>query len=341
VRDFNARGGVARLAGSTWNLLRPESAYSEPDSMLFENGGRDFTFPHRLPGTADSVARRLSAYPWMDSLTLALALEGVRQQRLGLRGRPDLLSISLSTTDAVGHAFGPDSREIHDQLLRVDLWLGRFLDSLAVLVPRERTVFVLTGDHGIQSLPEYAVMVRHEPAGRISINGYASALEAQLEARFHTEFAVSTDNGWVIADVDALRARGVDVDSLAAALAAEVRRVPGVDRVYTPATLAAAPDTDRAAHLWRRAIPASYGWLICVSARPGYEWSNGGLSDEHGGTSAEDTDVPIVFLGAGIPARHVARTVRTVDIAPTLARLLRVSPTEPLDGVVLSEVVGP
>ena len=341
VRDFNARGGVARLAGTTWNLLLPDSAYAEPDSQIFENGGRDFTFPHRLPGTADSIVRRLSAYPWMDSLTLALAIEGVRQQRLGLRGRPDLLSISLSTTDAIGHAFGPDSREIHDQLLRVDLWLGQFLDSLATLVPRDRTVLVLTGDHGIQALPEYAVLVRHQRAGRLSLNGFVSALEAQLETRFQADFALSTDNGWVTADTDALRSRGMDVDSLAAALAADVQRVPGVDRVYTPATLAAAPDTDRTAHLWRRTIPASYGWLICASTRPGYEWSSGALSDEHGGTNAEDTDVPIVFLGSGIPARHVAHTARTVDIAPTLARLLRVRPTEPLDGVVLPEVVGP
>jgi hypothetical protein len=341
VRDFNARGAASRLAGTTWALLRPESAYAEPDSMSFENGGRDVVFPHPLPGTADSVARHLAAYPWMDSLTLALALEGVRQRGLGRRARPDLLSISLSTTDAIGHAFGPDSREMHDQLLRVDLWLGQFLDSLAVLVPRDRTVFVLTGDHGIQSYPEYTVMVRHRRAGRISIDGHVSALEARLEARFHLPFALAADNGWVTADVDALRARGVDVDSLAAALAAEVRHVPGVAEVYTATTLAAAPDSERAAHLWRRAIPAGYGWLICASAVPGYEWSSGGSDDEHGGTSAEDTDVPLAFLGAHIAARHVARPVRVVDIAPTLARLLLVHPTEPLDGVVLPEVIGP
>ena len=340
VRAFNARGGVARLAGTTWDLLRPDTAYAEPDSMPFENGGQDFVFPHHLPA-ADVIARRITAYPWMDSLTLSLALEGVGQLHLGQRPRPDLLAISLSTTDAVGHAFGPDSREIHDQLLRVDLWLGQFMDSLAQLVPRSRTVFVLTGDHGISSMPEFAVLVRHQKAGRISLAGFASHLEAQLEARYRTAFDVTFDNGLVTADVEALRARGVNVDSIASALAGEVQQVPGVAAVYTPAALVAAPDSVAAAHLWRRLLPPAFGWLICVSTRPGYIWSNGALGAEHGAGNPEDVEVPIAFLGTGIRAQRVARPVRTVDIAPTLARLLMVRPTEPLDGVTLPEVLGP
>ena len=340
VRAFNARGGVARLAGTTWDLLRPDSAYAEPDSMPFENGGQDFVFPHRLPAV-DVIARRIAAYPWMDSLTLSLALEGVGQLHLGRRSHPDLLAISLSTTDAVGHAFGPDSREIHDQLLRVDLWLGQFLDSLAQLVPRSRTILVLTGDHGISSMPEYAVLVRHEKAGRISLAGIASALEARLEARYLTAFDVTFDNGLVTGDVEALRARGMNVDSLSTALAADVQHVPGVATVFTPAALATAPDSVPAAHLWRRLLPAGFGWLICASTRPGYIWSNGALGAEHGAGNPEDVEVPIAFLGAGIRAQHVARPVRSVDIAPTLARLLMVRPTEPVDGAVLPEVLSP
>jgi hypothetical protein len=340
VRAFNDRGGIARLAGTTWDLLRPDSAYAESDSMPYENGGQDFVFPHRLPA-ADVIGRRIAAYPWMDSLTLALALEGVGQLQLGGRPHPDLLSISLSTTDAVGHAYGPDSREMHDQLLRVDLWLGQFMDSLGRLVSPVRTLFVLTGDHGVQSLPEYAVLVRHRKAGRISLAGVARRLEAQLEGRYRADFDVTFDNGLVTGDVEALRARGVNVDSLSTALADDVGHVPGIAAVFTPATLRAAPDSGTAAHLWRRLLPPDFGWLICVSTKPGYIWSNGSLGAEHGAAGPEDVEVPIAFLGAGIPAQLVERPARTVDIAPTLARLLMVRPTEPLDGVVLPEVVGP
>jgi hypothetical protein len=337
VTVFNSGLGLNRIAGSAWSLLLPESAYAEPDSFAFENAGSDFTFPHQLPGP-DQIAARITSYPVMDSLTLAFALTGVEQMGLGKRGNPDLLVVSLSTTDAIGHAFGPDSREIHDQLLHVDRWLGQFFDSLGRLVPGGM-VAVLTGDHGIVSLPEYAVIVRHQRAGRVGMGSFPRDLEAALEARYHVAFDLSLDNGLLSADVDALRARGVNVDSLAAAVAARIESNPGVAQVFTPATLAPAPDTG-AAGLWKRLIPAGYGWLAAASVRSGYVWSSGALGGEHGSANAEDIEVPIAFFGAGVPVRRVDRPARTVDIGPTLAALVGVKPTEPLDGEVLQEVVG-
>src|SRR5258706_213612 len=187
VQAFNRRIDVQQLSTTTWNLLLPDTAYSEPDSMGFENGGADFTFPHRPLTVPGGAARRLNQLPWIDSLTLAFGLEGAQALGLGRRGRPDLLSISLSTTDAVGHAFGPDSREIHDQLLRVDRWLGQFLDSLGRLVPQASIVVVLTGDHGVTSLPEYTVTVGHHPAGRVWLGGVAR--------RFGKKFGIRRGGG--------------------------------------------------------------------------------------------------------------------------------------------------
>src|SRR5262245_47520786 len=129
VQAFDDSIHLERLAGQKWDLLLPADQYPEPDSVWVENSGADFTFPHVLPPAAQ-MAARLQSYPQMDSVTLAFALEGVRRTGIGKRQlvsphagpntMPDLLCISLSTTDAVGHAFGPDSREIHDQVLRVD-----------------------------------------------------------------------------------------------------------------------------------------------------------------------------------------------------------------------------
>src|SRR5690349_19124191 len=106
--------------------------------MPWERRGRDIAFPHVLPPAA-AIDTGLKYYPWADSLTLDFALEGVRRTRLGRRPRPDLLVVSLSATDEVGHDWGPDSREMHDQILRLDRWLGRFLDSLGTMVPSART----------------------------------------------------------------------------------------------------------------------------------------------------------------------------------------------------------
>ena len=339
VREYDARPGIGALAGTSWTLLRPAADYPEPDSEPWEHDGADVAFPHRLPSTDDSIAARIASYPWMDSLTLDFALEGAHRLQLGERAVTDLLVISLSTTDAVGHAYGPDSREIHDQLLRVDHWLGWFFDSLAARVPRDRMVVALTGDHGVTSIPEYTVAVRHRPAGRVSLDDVARRVDVALAARYRVDFNVRFSGGLLFADVPALRARGMNVDSLADAIASEVRRRTGIAHAYTPRSLRSA--SDAAAVRWRRTLPADFPWLVCAAVSPDWVWSNGkSLGADHGQMNAADLNVPIVFMGPGIAPRRIDRPVRTVDIAPTLAAYLGLEPSEALDGVVLREVMG-
>lgn len=322
VEAFNARGSAQRLAGREWGLLLAPSAYAEPDDERYENGGKDVTFPHRLPA-ASEMDRQLPNYPWMDSVTLAFALDGVNALDLGRRRTPDLLLVSLSATDAVGHHYGPDSREIHDHLLRLDRWLGWFLDSLATRVPRAHTLLVLTSDHGVQSFPE-----RMQGKGRVWLGDLAQKGQ-------------SFGSGLLSADTLALHASGVRVDSLADALAATASERRGIARAFTPASLASAAAGDSAAMLWRNTLPRGYGWLIAAVLEPGFVWSTeaAGVA-EHGSTAAEDVTVPIAFVGPGIPRAISHRPVRTVDIAPTVAELLNVRPAERLDGVPLREIVG-
>ncbi len=281
----------------------------------------------------------------MDSLTLAFALDGVRTTALGQRAlhstsaatMPDVLSISLSTTDAVGHAFGPDSREIHDQVLRVDRWLGEFLDALEREVPANRIVYVLTADHGVSPLPEIAV-AKTGRGGRVWLADLATSTRAQLEDRYHTEFGLEFDNGLMYADVGAMRARGISVDSIAHGLVAAGMGRRGVRIGFTPTSLATSSDS--AAIRWRRTLPPSVGFIAAFAADADYIWSNGKSTAEHGTPNAFDLAVPISFMGPGIAAGRYERLVRTVDIAPTLALLIGVTPTEPLDGVALRDIVG-
>lgn len=337
---FDARPGARALAGREWTPLLPDSAYAEADSEPYEHGGKDFTFPHHFPTDSTAMASEVINYPWMDSLTLDVALEGAGQLKLGRSGHTDLLSISLSTTDAVGHPYGPDSKEIHDQVLRVDRWLGWFLDSLTKLVPGDSVVLALTADHGVTPFPD-DLHAQGKPGGRISVKALVARLNSTFARRFAMDFGFAYEAGLIYGDVAALRARGVGVDSLAANVAAEMRALDGVAQVYTPRGLAAAGDPDTNAARWRRQLPADFGWLVAGVAKPGYQWSDGAGSTSHGTTNSEDVRVPIVFWGMGLKPAHVARVVRTVDIGPTLARLAGVEPTERVEGRPLSEVTGP
>jgi hypothetical protein len=330
---WNARRGAAKLAGRSWTLSRPEHEYPEPDSMPYENGGRSFTFPHRFPDDTAAAEGAVGSSPWADSLTIDVALEGVRALQLGRRAGTDLLVVSLSSTDAVGHRYGPDSRELRDHLLRLDGWLGSFLDSLGVLVPAERTVFVLTADHGVQPFPERGA------GGRASLTALLRDTRGMLQRSHGAEFGLEDESGLVLADTVALRAKGVRPDSLASLMARAAERLPGVRQVFTPASLAAAATGDEEGRLWRKAIPGTQPWLIAVSLQPGWQWSDGPGSTGHGTTNREDTHVALAVLRPGVAPARVTRRVTTEDIGPTLAKLAGVRPGEPVTGQVLKEII--
>lgn len=322
---WNSRGGISRLGGSAWNLLLPDSAYPEQDDQPFENGGQRIAFPHALPTDSAELANQVIDYPWMDSLTLDLALEGVRQLSLGQRTRPDLLSISLSSTDAVGHDYGPDSREMHDQLVRLDRWLGWFLDSLAVTVPADRTLIVLTADHGVTPYPEIQ-RAKGKSAGFISLSGLVKDVNARIGGSI-----LKTTSGLIYADTAALRAIKVNPESLATALTARVQKLPHVVDAWSAATLGAPGRTNVGAVRWRRSLPRDFPFLVCAVPEPGYVWADGSGA-EHGSTNHDDVNVIMAFMGKGIPSGSFPDTVRTVDIAPTLAKMLDLKTPKRLDG---------
>lgn len=342
VNAWNSRRGIMKLAGRSWTLALPAKRYAEPDTFAFENRGKDTHFPHLLPTDSAQLAGDITDTPFMDSLTLDLALEGTRQLKLGTRGSPDLLVVSLSATDAIGHAWGPDSREMHDQIVRLDRALGWFLDSLGTMVPSARTVVALTADHGGGSITDYSRDVRHEPAGHVVLSQLLPRWRAEMrvmEQRWRTDFGVNDESGLIAANVAAMRARGLNVDSLSEALARALSARPEVARVFTPRTLAAGSDTDLLVHRWRRQLPPDFGWLAAVVLKPGYIWSSSGMAT-HGTPSQQDATVPIVFMGPGIRARHYDQVIRTTSIGPTLGALIGVTPTEPVDGAVVTEVSG-
>lgn len=334
VTAWNAAFDPDSWPGTKWTPLLPESAYPEPDDQPWEGAGRGTVFPHWL-----AAVEQLIDFPWMDSLTLDIALTGAFELELGRRGGTDLLSIGLSTLDAVGHHFGPYSREVHDMVVRVDRWLGRFMSDLERHVPASRILYVLTSDHGVQPMPEQRIAEGVEDVGRVALAPAMRRVVGPLQEWFQHRFGFEVQNGIVLADTAALRARGVDPRALGSELERELAAIPGVARVWTPQSLAAAPEDDAGARLYRRAIPPSYGWLAAAEVREGWLMSTNEQAT-HGSLVAADRSVPIAFLGAGIPAARSDRRVATVDIAPTVAALIGVRPTEPLDGAILREVVG-
>ena len=343
VKAFNARGLPARNAGRAWDLLLPDVQYQEVDGQLWENGGRNVSFPHALPADSQAAAGGLAGTPFGDEYLLAFALEGVQTLGLGAGAAPDLLSISLSSTDYIGHTFGPNSREIHDQVLRLDRALGVFLDSLYKLRDSNAVVVALSADHGVTPVVEYTTTVEKGRADRVDFDGFARTMDSLLVWRLgpntsgrYVEFA----DGILFMKRRVMEARGVRVDSLVEAWTREVRRSPWVLRADTRRTLAEADTTkDAIARRWRHSLPPDVPVELLVTLKPGSVWA-GQVAAMHGSPHDIDAKVPLIIKGPGIRAGTYRRRAATVDLAPTLAELLQILPLEPLDGRVLTEALG-
>jgi predicted AlkP superfamily pyrophosphatase or phosphodiesterase len=342
VQAFNARKGYASYAGKSWTLLLPADKYVEPDTVWEESGGSDFIFPHPFPADPAGVARGFANYPMMDSLTLAFALQGLQEKQLGAdANRTDLLAVSLSTTDAVGHKYGPDSREIHDQILRLDRYLGAFLDSLFKLRSQQRIVIALTGDHGVSPYPEvHEGRYPNEKAARVDLTPQVLALKTALSTAGVPSAAWSFDEGVLfIKDAAAFVAAKLNADSVVKAFAADVRKVPGVMRVDLFTDMAKAnPAKDKVARRWMHMFDAGGPAKIAVTLTPYSYWASTTYAT-HGMPHDPDANVPVLFWGFGVKAGAYPDEVRTVDMAPTLAAILGIKPTEALDGVVLKKAV--
>lgn len=338
VQAFNARRLPFKAANTAWTLLLPDSAYKEEDNETWENLGRDVVFPHRLPADSARAAGAITGTPAMDSLTLLFALEGFEALKLGRRGT-DLLAVSLSSTDAVGHSFGPDSREVHDQVLRLDRYLAWFLKRLTDRVGKDNVVVVLTADHGVTPLPERARAKTGAAVYRVLLDTLVTAVNRDLDRLAGAGGAprnwLEFDSGMLfLRDNGRFAATGVKTDSILDALTARIMRVQGVARVIKPADLARADTaSDPVARRWLHQLTPDAGVVLTVTPTPGSVWDYPNLPIAmHGQPSDDDAHVPIIFWGKGVRRGAYAGRMNTVDIAPTLSVLLGITPLSLVDG---------
>ena len=338
VRRFNARGEPARNVGRTWTPLLPESEYPEPDSVDVESVGVSYMFPHVLPDDTAQALAWLVGWPWMDDLTISFALHGLEALALGRGGAPEMLVVSLSTTDAIGHRFGPDSREVHDQVLRLDRLLGRFLDSLFVLRDPATVAIALTADHGVGSLPELMARGKVPGAHRVSLEGPLSVAKQRMREAGVDSTAILFDMGILLLRRAAFASAKLSADELVSRVAEDMRDFPGVLRVDAARDLERAPASDYVARRWNHMLPRGSPAELVVTLEPHHAWLT--LPNaRHDSPHDYDTHVPLILHGPWFtPGRH-ERFVRVVDLAPTLARVLGVRPSEPIDGVVLDEAL--
>ncbi len=337
VRRFNDRRLPDSMMTRPWTLLLPENAYPEADSVPEEANGRDFRFPHVA---ANDPAWGLPATPFYDELTLRFALDGLRALDLGAGPQTDILAISLSATDYIGHKYGPDSREVHDQILRLDRALGAFLDTLFTLRDSTKVIIALTADHGVAPFPELHVRRSGEDAFEVDVEPVFARVRSQLAARGVDTSALQMEAGMIFLDRRAMTRARINADSLLRALARSLVSVPGIARVNRPSDLGMRDTSaDASARRWLHTIPPDVPAELVVTLRPYSVWKTTPRYAEHGSPHDYDAHVPVILYGPPFAPGRRTRPARVVDIAPTLAWATATVPLEPLDGRVLWDAI--
>jgi predicted AlkP superfamily pyrophosphatase or phosphodiesterase len=308
-----------------------------------ESFGQEFTFPYTMPSDSMRAASMLVAFPFMDQHTLDFAWRGVRALELGQRGRTDLLAVSLSTTDAVGHRWGPDSREMHDHVLRLDRMVGAFLDSLISVVGAERLAVVLTADHGMASSPEVRTAA-NRASRRVYLDEFQVAVNAAATAATRAQLpleALGFDGFTLTVDRTVVKGRDRDLRRVGDAFVKAARGLSGVQRADLMDDLAKADTVkDAIARRWLHMFRPGGDVIATVTLTP-YSIFGDANPATHGSPHDYDAQVPLIFWGRSFRAGRDEAFTRVVDIAPTLASLLGLTPPERLDGVVLERVLVP
>ena len=272
-------------------------------------------------------------------------LQLFQREGLGQDPAPDLLAISLSATDLVGHSYGPESREAADALRRLDADLGVFLGAVEQALGPGRTLVALSADHGVLPLPEWLEETgRGEcpvPGGRISL----TRLWAGLSWRLHLDVGglfsiprqwVNFAGGQLTVNRAAAAARGISVEEVASAAERYLEAHDGIAEVWTLAELAESDDP--LARLYLNSYDPERSGDLAVQVASGCI-VGGSTGTGHGSPYAYDREVPILLFGPGVPPGRVPGLAASVDVAPTLAALLRLETPDGLDGRPLLEPV--
>ncbi|MBW2314710.1 MAG: alkaline phosphatase family protein, partial [Deltaproteobacteria bacterium] len=352
---WNAERPADRYRGTRWELLNDRSTYvaadidDRPYEASLEPMGR--TFPHEL-GDDKYLYLRLSLTPVGDELVLDFTKTLMAAEGVGQGQATDFLAVSFSSTDYVGHLFGPSSLESEDNLLRLDRRLEELFEYVDETVGLEHTLIVLSADHGAPDAPEYVASIGME-TGRFSFDYFKKPgpLTNALEAKFGRGDLIAThSHPYLYLDPKALAEANLTAEEVEHFLADELLKVPGIAYALTRTALlegrvAGAPIQNqirRSFHPKRSGnihmVPEQYWFLH--STEEAHHMGLEGIAAIHGSPWAYDTFVPIFFAGPGVPNTKVYRRVGPHDIAATIAAYLDIKPPSGSIGDPLVEVFG-
>lgn len=350
IAEWDARGKVASYVNQDWTLLHDSGqyAFADRDDQPWETALPGFgrTFPHNW-GPADNkyFTTFLTLSPAGDEITVDFAKTLMDSEQMGLDAVTDYLSVSLSSTDYVGHIFGPSSLEAEDNFAHLDRSIADLLAHVDATVGLEHTLIVLSADHGAPEHPDYLATLGIE-AGLFDfqrVDTEPGFVRLQLDFGASRELIQNFSNPYLYLDQELIAQKDLDPVAVEQAVADELRKLPGIAYAVGSTTLRAGtfPKTKITDAVLANFHSERSGDIYVVFEPHWFVADFDGLTvaSAHGSPWTYDTHVPLIFSGPGIVPETVARRVETVDVAPTIAAYLGTKHPSGATGVPLPEAL--
>jgi hypothetical protein len=349
VANFNAKKYADKYLKQTWTTIMPINAYGEsgPDNSPYEHllSGKDTpTFPYDLKEmTNDSLDYSLfTSTPFANTFLTDFAIASLKNEEIGADSQTDMLCISYSTPDIIGHAFGPYSVEIEDTYIKLDLEIKRLIQAIEEKVGGEDYVLFLTADHAVVPVPQY--LTDHKlPGGYFFRDANIAALKEMLIVKFGDSLVLSDANLNIYLDHAKMATLALDEELVQKIVANEIKSWDGVKKVFTANQLSnASIDFEWMDMVRKGAYPRESGDVVFI-LEPGYlpkhedsDYARKGTS--HGSAFSYDTHVPLLWYGKNIPKQEIFRNIDITDIAATLTHMLYLQRANALTGQPIVEL---
>lgn len=342
VQSFNDSYPTDSLLAGGWNLLLPEERYTKSyaDNNPFEKpfyGQTRAAFPYDFSSIEDRRYNLVKGTPIGAQISTDFAIAAIEGEALGADKHCDFLALSYSNTDYAGHQFGPQAVEVQDTYLRLDRELERLLNYLDAEIGKGEYLVFLTADHGGAPVPSF--MQEHRmPGGYWKPQVFLDTLSQALNASFGSGQWVSNySNEQVFFNLELAKMRKVSLDALCEVGQGVCAAFPEIQLAVSKNELLGAGALDPIAESLKLGIhPQRSGDLILLLS-PGFiEYGYQGTT--HGSPYTYDSHVPLIFFGKGVANMEVNRKTYIRDIAPTLARMLRISQPTGSTGEVIHEL---
>lgn len=346
VNEVNQKNSANTYLSSSWSTLFPIAEYTESiaDNNPYEGvfqGEKTPTFPHNLPALRDSNENfsLIKNTPFGNNITTEMAIAAIKGENLGGDEIIDFLTISYSSTDYVGHQYGPTAVEIEDTYLRLDQSLAELLSFLASRFNKKDVLIFITADHAAVDVPQYLID-NHIPAGYFDKKKMTNDLASFCIKKWNvSDLIENISNGQIFLNHGSIANNNLNTHQVEQEIANYLLTFEGVAQTFTATTLKTAFFTENIQAIVQRGFNQKRSGDVVYVLASG--WINAGYTTgcTHGSPYQYDTRVPLLWYGFNIPTGETNNKINITDIAATVAALLNINTPSACTGNPIKELI--